>query len=80
MAEDTNMAKVRVSRDTLIVPQPDTTVFYPAGFEGTAPHAHIEQIVASGSGERTTGETKPRQQVAENQDAFKSGSDNVSIG
>lgn len=78
MAEDTNVAKVKVNRETLIVPQPDTTVLYPAGFDGTAPHAHIELLVAAGSAERQ-GDQKS-QKVAENQDAFKSGSDNVSIG
>jgi hypothetical protein len=79
MAEEQNMARVRVSRQVLIMPQPDTTVLYPAGFEGTAPHAHIDHIVAAGAGERVGGQQQP-QKVAENQDAFKSGSDNVSIG
>jgi hypothetical protein len=78
MAEDTNVAKVKVSKRTLIMPQPDTTVLYPEGFEGTAPHAHIDQLVAAGSGERV-GEQQSKK-VAENRDAFKSGSDNVSIG
>jgi hypothetical protein len=31
MAEDTNVAKVKVNKETLIVPQPDTTVLYPGG-------------------------------------------------
>jgi hypothetical protein len=77
MAEDTNVAKVKVNKETLIVPQPDTTVLYPAGFEGTAPHAHIDLLVAAGTGERQ-GEQQS-QKVAENQDAFKNGSNNANV-
>jgi hypothetical protein len=76
MAEDTSVAKVKVSKQTLIMPQPDTTVLYPEGFEGTAPHAHIDLLVKSGNGQRQGDQS---QRTAENQDAFKSGSDNASV-
>jgi hypothetical protein len=75
MAEDANMSKVKVSRECLIVPQPDTTVLYPKGFEGTVPNAHIDILVNAKAGERVGGQQK----VAENEDAFKSGSDNANV-
>jgi hypothetical protein len=75
MAEDANMSKVKVSRECLLVPQPDTTVLYPKGFEGTAPNAHIDLLVNAKAGERVDGQQK----VAENQDAFKSGSNNANV-
>jgi len=46
--------KVRVTRDALVVPTQTVTVFYRKGFEGTAPRAHIVQIVAAGAGEVIT--------------------------
>lgn len=44
------MAKVSVTRDIVIRPNETSTVLYPAGYEGTAPKDHIDQIVAAGAG------------------------------
>lgn len=79
MAEDKDMAQVKVHRQVVIVPNQTSTVVYPEGFEGTAPKAHIEQIVAGGHGVAVGQGQAPNQQVAENQDAFKSGSDNANV-
>lgn len=55
------MAKVRVTEAVTIVnvgPEdaPETVnVFYPAGFEGTAPTAHIDRIVKAGKGQKVDG-------------------------
>jgi len=53
--EQENMAKVKVHRQVTIVPNQTSTVVYPAGFEGTAPHDHIKQIVEGGHGEHLEG-------------------------
>ena len=48
---DEDMAKVKVTREITVVPNQTSTVLYKAGWEGTAPRAHIEQIVAADAGE-----------------------------
>lgn len=47
--------KVRVTREITIRVSDVANVRYPAGFEGTAPRAHIAQIEAAGAGERLAG-------------------------
>jgi hypothetical protein len=79
MAEDQDMARVKIHRQVVIVPNQTSTVVYPEGFEGAAPREHIDQIVAGGHGVAVGQGQAPNKQVAENQDAFKSGSDNASV-
>lgn len=56
--------KVKVTRDIHVWfkdkeisedEQGNNNVFYPAGFEGTAPRPHIDYIVKRGAGERIGG-------------------------
>lgn len=56
---DEDMAKVRVTRDVTIVPNETSTVLYKAGWEGTAPRSHIDQIIAAGAGEAINDAPKP---------------------
>lgn len=50
MAEE-NMARVKVTKNVTVMPNKTSTVLYRNDWEGTAPRAHIEQIVAAGAGE-----------------------------
>lgn len=59
MADD--MAKVRVTRDVTIVPNQTSTVQYKAGWEGSAPRDHIEQIVNAGAGEAVSSASQAQQ-------------------
>jgi hypothetical protein len=56
------MPRVRITRDCVVFPNEVSTVLYKSGFEGLAPDAHIETIVAGGNGERLSnrGEDLPR--------------------
>lgn len=65
MADD--MAKVRVTQTTVVVPNETSTVLYEARNEPyLAPRSHIEQIVAAGRGEAVTlGEQRPAPQPSQ---------------
>jgi len=48
------MAKVRVFEAVSVKPTETSTIVFPAGYEGPAPDAVIDLIVAAGKGERVT--------------------------
>jgi hypothetical protein len=50
---DEAMAKVKVTKDVIIHPDQTVNVRYPAGFEGTVPHAHIELLRQANACEQT---------------------------